>query len=58
MITLLMSHFSASFWYFIARIDDFNEDTWVYRHNLLESTYIERYTTSFYWSFQTLTTVG
>ncbi|KRX02099.1 Cyclic nucleotide-binding protein [Pseudocohnilembus persalinus] len=53
-----MSHFAASFWYFLAKLDDYAEDTWVSRYGIIEQSYFSKYISSFYWAFQTLTTVG
>lgn len=50
-LMLLMTHFAASIWYFIARLDDYNEDTWVYRFEYVKSSYFEKYIASFYWAF-------
>jgi len=46
-----MSHFAACFWYFIAKLDDFNENTWVYRYEYVNASYITKYVASFYWAF-------
>ena len=54
----IMSHLSACFYYFTARISDFDESTWVSRLDLLDSSIYQKYVTSLYWSIQTLTTVG
>lgn len=54
----IMSHLSACFYYFTARISDFDESTWVSRLDLLDSNIYQKYVTSLYWSIQTLTTVG
>lgn len=48
---LIMNHFAASVWYFIARLDDFNDETWVVRKKILHSSYFKKYVFSFYWSF-------
>ena len=31
-IIVIMAHFTACMWYFIAKIDGFGPDTWVVRH--------------------------
>lgn len=46
------------FWYFSARFADFEPNSWVLRNNLLDSDYFTKYLTSYYWGFQTFTTVG
>lgn len=55
---LFLNHLVACFWYFIAKFDNFNSSTWVARYNLLDKGLGARYIAAFYWSFQTLTTVG
>ena len=54
----IMSHLSACFYYFTARISDFDESTWVSRLDLLDSNIYQKYVTSLYWSIQTVTTMG
>ena len=63
LITVLISvlfivHFVACLWYALAELNDFADDTWVVRLGLLQSTTGHKYSTSMYWAFQTLTTVG
>lgn len=48
---LFLNHLVACFWHFLAKFEDFNENTWVARENLLEKGYVPRYTAAFYWSF-------
>jgi hypothetical protein len=73
-IILVMSHLVASFWYdffiilhiskkkkyryFVARLADFDHETWVIRFHYLDNNYFSKYIASYYWSFQTITTVG
>ena len=45
-------------WYFSSKINDFNEDTWVYRKGYLDRSIGSKYIISFYWSIQTVLTVG
>ena len=47
---LIMTHLAAIFFYFSARLSDFDEDTWVVRYNLQGETYFRRYITAYYWS--------
>jgi len=63
LITVLISvlfivHFVACLWYAIAELNSFTDDTWVVRLGLMYSTIGHKYSTSMYWAFQTLTTVG
>ncbi|KAL4438790.1 hypothetical protein ABPG74_013463 [Tetrahymena malaccensis] len=51
-------HFIGCMWYYEAKLYDFNEDTWVYRKNLLNSDNSTLYLYSIYFVFQTITTVG
>ncbi|EAR99256.2 cation channel family protein (macronuclear) [Tetrahymena thermophila SB210] len=51
-------HFIGCMWYYEAKLYDFNEETWVYRKNLLDSDNSTQYLYSIYFVFQTITTVG
>lgn len=51
-------HLVSCLWYFIAKIDEFNEDTWVYRMKKQDEGVSHIYLECLYWSFQTLATVG
>ena len=53
-----MVHIVACLWYGIADLSNFEPDCWVVRKELQTSGVWESYVTSWYWSFQTLTTVG
>ena len=55
---LLIVHIMGCFWYYIAKLYDFSEETWVYRANLVDATDVEKYVASIYYSFTALTTVG
>lgn len=48
----------ACFFYFTAKLNDFNEDTWIFKTNLTEAKFTEKYFTALYWSFYTLTGIG
>ena len=54
----LLLHISTCFWYFTARLSDFDEETWVARLMVTEYGFFMKYATALYWSIQTLTTVG
>jgi hypothetical protein len=58
LIVLLFLHFSSCLWYFVARLNEFDYKTWVFRKDLLDETDAHLYLVSFYWSLTTLTTVG
>ena len=53
-----MLHLSSCFYYLIARLNDFNDETWVGRQNIKDKPYFTRYISAFYWSLQTFTTIG
>ena len=55
---LLMNHLCACFWYFMAKIEDFSPDSWVVRLGYMDSSNLELYIISFYWTLTTVTTVG
>ena len=55
---LLMNHLCACFWYFMAKIEDFSPDSWVVRLGYIDSSNLELYIISFYWTLTTVTTVG
>lgn len=55
---MLMIHLVACFWYLIAKIDDFDEETWVVRMHMQDDDNFTLYITSVYWTVQTITTVG
>ena len=58
MLSIVIVHFVACMWYFSSKIYDFNEETWVYRKGYLERSIGSKYIFSFYWSIQTVLTVG
>lgn len=57
-LVLFINHIMCCFWYFSARLSDFEPDTWVVRNNLIDKDYFTKYITSYYWGFQTFTTIG
>ena len=56
-VALFVTHFSACIMYFLARLDDFSENTWL-GPLVYDLNGFERYCTSLYWSITTFTTVG
>ena len=42
----------------VAKFDDFNSDTWVFRSDLMDEPHEDLYMYSVYWCVQTLTSVG
>mgnify|MGYP001133809363 CR=1 FL=1 len=57
-IILLMAHFTACMWYYTAKLDGLNYNTWVSRHGFEDSDKFTLYMAGFYWAFTILTTVG
>ena len=55
---LYINHLMCCFWYFQAKMDDFPPDCWVQQEDLMEADISTKYMVSYYWAFQTLTTVG
>jgi hypothetical protein len=58
MTGLICLHLAACFWYFTAKLDGFNPDTWVARYGLENDSDADLYMTAFYWALTTLSTVG
>ena len=55
---LVFVHLSACFFFLIAKVNEFSPDTWVYQVGLQDATADVQYLNAFYWSMQTVTTVG
>ena len=45
-------------WYFAAKIDNFEPNTWVVRNGRIDDSKASLYMFAFYWAITTLTTVG
>ena len=60
LLICLAGHWSACILYYLARLNDFGELTWVHEYNpdLPSMGFTHQYTTSLYWAIVTLTTVG
>lgn len=58
MTVLLIVHLMGCFWFYIAKLSNFNEDTWVARNELENSSDAQLYIASIYYTFTALTTVG
>lgn len=56
--TLIGIHVVSCFWYFSAKFQEFQYDTWVTAFNYQDLSIGDLYLRSFYWAFTTLTTVG
>lgn len=57
-LCLVFVHLSACFFFLIAKINDFSPDTWVYNTGIQDADPDVQYLNAFYWSMQTVTTVG
>lgn len=55
---LVINHIIACLWYFVAKMEDFDPDSWTSRHNVYHLSTYEIYLTSLYWTLTTVTTVG
>lgn len=59
MVYVLISvHIISCLWVMTSKVDNYNEDTWLYRKNAISATGADQYLFAIYWAFQTLTTVG
>jgi potassium channel len=60
LLICLAGHWSACILYYLAKLENFGETTWVYEYNpdLPTMGFTHQYTTSLYWAIVTLTTVG
>lgn len=58
-VVFFIAHWTACWWYFIGYQDmAINPVTWVVKANIENKTNTEKYITSLYWAFTTMTTVG
>lgn len=57
-LVFIVVHLIGCLWYYQAKIDDFNELTWVYRLKLLDASDLTLYLYSVYFVLTTITTVG
>jgi len=57
-LCLVFVHLSACFFFLIAKINDFSPNTWIFQVGLQDADPDVQYLNSFYWSMQTVTTVG
>ena len=57
-IFAVLCHTLSCLWFLLAKIQDFNETTWVYRYDQLDSSPTEQYLTALYFIVTTITTVG
>ncbi len=57
-LALFFAHLVACFWFLFARINEFGPDTWVAKRGVASRSAPYQYLLAFYWSVQTITTVG
>ena len=57
-LALFFAHLVACFWFLFAKIDEFGPDTWVAKRGVAHRSSSYQYLVAFYWSVQTITTVG
>ena len=50
MFGLFLIHLFSCFWYLTAKLDEFNDDTWVIRRDLIYASLTTQYFESIYWS--------
>lgn len=55
---LVAVHIAACVWFFVARVTDFSQDSWVVRSGYLEADVWTQYLAAFYWTLTTMITVG
>ena len=58
LIQFIMVHLMACFWYMAATFEDNINNTWVGGRGIVDRSSGYKYINSFYWAFQTVTTVG
>lgn len=54
----LVTHWIASLWFMIARMDGFPADSWVVKAGIESAGPVAQYVRSLYWTITTMTTVG
>ena len=55
---MLLVHIVGCLWYFVAKLEGFGPDSWVFRFGLEDDPAVSQYIASIYWAFTTLATVG
>jgi len=55
---LVITHIFSCIWYLIAKLQNFNENCWVYKLGYLDESNFDLYMHSVYWTLTTVTTVG
>ena len=57
-VIMYFTHFVACLWFYSSRVRNFPKKCWVRSAGLVDSDWKTHYMVSFYWAFQTLSTVG
>lgn len=57
-VALFFAHLVACLWFLFSKINLHNEETWVGKLGIANHSHAFQYLVAFYWSVQTLTTVG
>ncbi|CAD8198515.1 unnamed protein product [Paramecium octaurelia] len=55
---IILTHIFACLWFWCARMDEFNQETWVVRENAYDLNVGKQYLICFYWAIQTVTVIG
>lgn len=58
LFVLLFTHVTGCLWFYSAKLDNFNPDTWIVKSGMTEAENHEIYMASFYYILTTVTTVG
>ena len=48
-VMCFIAHFYACLWYFLAKLENFNPDTWVMRQGIIDQNNTHKYIFAFYW---------
>lgn len=57
-IFIVLCHTFACLWFLLAKLQDFDESTWVVRYNYYDAPIAEQYLASLYFIVTTISTVG
>ena len=58
LLMIMFTHVMGCMWMFLARLDEFGPDTWVFRYNFIDLPMSDLYLISVYYILTTVTTVG
>ena len=57
-IFFILCHNLSCLWFLLAKLQEFNDQTWVVRYDYEDSTIVEQYIAGLYFIITTITTVG